>query len=182
LFEGGEWGEDSEISLTVSAIGNYGLTSSFLGIAEAAHRQAVTMAKKRTKAPSGRPIAERPGIQRLVAETEIDLATSRALVERTGRLLDEVFVAHPALEATIDVLHEVHQQLQCTKFVVNRLAIEIVDRALTISGGSGYMQGSSLARLYRDVRAGPFMQPYSPNEVHEYVGKVALGLEPVVSC
>ncbi len=172
------WGEESPMSLQIGTAGNIGLLGAFLGIAEAAADLVVHMARTRTKAPTGRPIAERHGIQHQVAEMEIDLETCRAVVERAGRLVDGVLFDPPPGDVGLDRLHELSAAFQCAKMVANRKAIEVVDRALTISGGAGYLTANPLSRLYRDVRAGPFMQPLSPNEAYEYVGKVTLGLPP----
>jgi len=179
FFSGGAWGEDSVFGLTILTGSNLSLLGPFIGIAESARDRVVDMARRRTKAPSNRPIAERPGIQQLVAEMDVDLAAARAILERTTLMFDRAVLDGPI--PTLDEMHELHQQLQCAKLVVNRNAINVVDRALTVSGGAGYMSGNPLARQYRDVRAGPFMQPFSPNEAHEYIGKVALGLPPEVS-
>jgi len=41
--------------------------------------------------------------------------------------------------------------------------------------GAGYVNGSALARAYRDVRAGSFMHPLGANRAYDYLGQVALG-------
>ena len=95
-----------------------------------------------------------------------------------GRLLDHHELERHQSEVAIDELHELHREFQCAKLFVNRKCIDVVDRSLTISGGAGYLSNNALSRLYRDVRAGPFMQPLSPNEAYEYIGQVALGIPP----
>ena len=81
-------------------------------------------------------------------------------------------------DATWERGHELMTDYQTAKLVVNKHAIEIVSQAMDLSGGGGFMARNPLSRLYRDVRAGPFMQPYSPIDAREYMGKVLLGHYP----
>ena len=66
----------------------------------------------------------------------------------------------------------------CAKKFVMETSGVIVNRAITLFGGGGFLAGSTLARLYRDVRAGPLMQPWADNQAIEFIGKVSLGLDP----
>ena len=56
----------------------------------------------------------------------------------------------------------------------------IVDRALALSGGAGYLSAHPLSRAYRDVRAGAFMHPLGANRAYDLLGDVALGRELVL--
>lgn len=176
LVDTGPWGQYTERYLAGNAVGTLGLVAVFLGIAEAAREHVLAM----LKTGRGVRLADRRSIQHLVAEIEIRIATSRAMIARTGTTLDSFFQAHDVGPMPMNGLHELMKDFQCTKWVVTRKAIEVVDLALTASGGAGYLSKSPLSRLYRDVRAGPFMQPFSPTEALEYIGKVTLGLDPVV--
>jgi alkylation response protein AidB-like acyl-CoA dehydrogenase len=140
------------------------LVGAALGIAERAQELTAQPA-------AGRPV--RPEVARLVAENEVDLAVSRAAVGRVAALLDKHLPGEPPGPR----LHELMSQVQCVNVAVKRAAIAIVDRALTVSGGRGYLSSSPLSRLYRDVRAGPFMQPFSALDAGEYIGRIRLGLE-----
>jgi L-evernosamine nitrososynthase len=177
---GGTWGALTPTAITNILAGTSGLTGAFLGIAEEAHRLGIELVTTRKKAPSERGVASRPSIQHAIAESEIDLATSRGVIAHSAGLADDYYATHTNVDAGVEDLHGLFAQIQAAKTHVNAAAIRIVDRALTVSGGAGYMTANPLSRLYRDVRAGPFMQQYSPNEVYEYIGKVALRLDPTL--
>jgi alkylation response protein AidB-like acyl-CoA dehydrogenase len=104
----------------------------------------------------------------------------RSVLQRVSRLWDDYLDTHTDTYASLADAHELMAEYQCAKAIVEQNAIGAVDIALTASGGSGYLSAHPLSRLYRDVRAGPFMQPFSPVELYEYVGKVRLDREPVV--
>lgn len=72
----------------------------------------------------------------------------------------------------------VAQTAQAAKAFISQPAPRIVDRALALSGGAGYLNGSPLAHAYGDVRAGAFMHPLGDNRAYEFLGQVALGREP----
>ena len=172
----GPWGTWTEAYLLGEVVITLGLVAAFLGIAESARE--LILAALKTPRKSGRSPSDRFSIQHLVAEMEIDLAASRAMVTTTARHTDDFLIDYAMGVTPIGELHQLMKDFQCTKTFVNRKAIDIVDKALTASGGAGYMSVNPLSRLYRDVRAGPFMQPYSPNEAYEYIGRVVLGLDP----
>ena len=174
----GPWGGPSAGGLVGQTAGAHTLSAAFLGIAEAAHEVAVRMVRTRQKTPSTGPLAERAAVQRVVADSEIDLVSCRGTLERSAALADGLVFEVDGGFPPIDELHRLMAEAQAMKMHVQLRAVEVVDRALTLSGGSGYMSASPLSRYYRDVRAGPFMQQYSPIEAYEYIGKVALGLDP----
>jgi alkylation response protein AidB-like acyl-CoA dehydrogenase len=158
---------------------NLPLAATYLGVGEAARAHAV-QATTRRKGPSGKRLADRIPIQELMGAIEIDLAVCRATIERVGRLADAFLARYVTADPPAREANALMKESQCMKYVVNRKASEIVDRAMTVCGGGAYMNAHPLSRLYRDARAGPFMQPFSPYEAFEYIGKVALGLDPTI--
>jgi alkylation response protein AidB-like acyl-CoA dehydrogenase len=105
-----------------------------------------------------------------VAENAIELGACRATLSRAAALADE----------SDEPLVSLFAEAQAAKTFVNQAAARIVDRALGLSGGAGYLNGNPLARAYRDVRAGSFMQPLGANRAYDLLGDVALGREPAL--
>ena len=169
----GEWGVIGGTGvLELSGFGN-SLPACFLGIAESAQKIAIEMLGKR-KGASGKRMADRVPLQMLIGDNEIDLFAARAAIERIARVSDETA---PAADGSNPRLT---RESQAMKWTVEHAAMRIVNRAMTISGGAGFMTDHPLSRLYRDVRAGPFMQPFGEYEIAEYLGKSTLGITPAI--
>ncbi len=115
----------------------------------------------------------RPRMQ--VADSAVDLAVSRGVLSRAADLIDEHRAANPASDGTADELSALFADAQAAKAFVNEAAARVVDRALALSGGARYVNGSPLARAYRDVKAGSFMHPLGANRAYDYLAHVALG-------
>ncbi|HJN91568.1 MAG TPA: acyl-CoA dehydrogenase family protein [Dehalococcoidia bacterium] len=174
----GDWGGWNPGTLMGRTVSNLTLVAVFLGIAERARELAVESALAQTKSKLGGALSTSSGVQHLLGEIEIELAASRAILGDAASRLD-TFLADPDRpRPSLETMHGLMRDYQCAKWVVNQGAIRIVSRAMDICGGGAFMGGHELSRLYRDVRAGPFMQPFSPTEMHEYIGQVGLGILP----
>ena len=171
------WGAWNEGILVSTGVINLALTSVFLGIAESARDVAIETAKAIRTGPNKDSLSHNSSIRQTIAEIEIELAASRAVLGRSATFADEFLGGHADGDMPFEDLKDLAKDIQCSKWTITRRAIDIVDKAMTVSGGSGYLASSVLSRLYRDVRAGPFMQPFSPNEAFDFIGKVTLGLD-----
>jgi len=113
----------------------------------------------------------------LVADNAVDLAAARGILSRAAALIDRHRAANPASDGSAEELAALFAEAQAAKAFVNEAAARIVDRALALSGGAGYVNGSPLARAYRDVKAGSFMHPLGANRAYDHLARVALGEE-----
>jgi alkylation response protein AidB-like acyl-CoA dehydrogenase len=104
------------------------------------------------------------------------LHTARGVLASTVAAADAYAAAHVMGQHDGHELDELFSQFLATKLVVNRACMEAVDGAMTMVGGASYLSGHPLSRLYRDVRAGPPMQP-GPTECWSYLGHAAVGMK-----
>ena len=111
----------------------------------------------------------------------MDLTLARASLDRGAALIDEHEAAYPGTAGDPGDITALFVEAQAVKTVVGEASGRVVERSLAMTGGGGYLNGHPIARAYRDVRAGTFMNPLAANRAYEVVGMAALGLDPSLS-
>ena len=109
------------------------------GAAERALTLATEWASERVQ--FGRPIIENQMIGAMIADSVCDIALCRALTHQI------------AWEADAGMSRKLlHAKAAMVKLTASEAAGRVVDRAVQIFGGRGYMRENPVERLYRDIR------------------------------
>jgi alkylation response protein AidB-like acyl-CoA dehydrogenase len=124
------------IMMSVLDKGRIGIGSLAVGIAQAGLEAALDYAK--TRKQFGKPIAENQGLQWILADMQKDISAARALVHRAAMVMD---AGHPA---TMDC--------SIAKCFAGDCAVAHTANAVQVFGGSGYIRGFEVERLYRDAK------------------------------
>jgi acyl-CoA dehydrogenase len=108
------------------------------GLAARALEEAVRWAQARRQ--FGRSLASFQATQMALAEMHVELEAARLLVRRAAWLGDRG-------------AERITAEAAAAKLFATEAAQRIVDRAVQIHGGQGVMRGTTVERLYREVRA-----------------------------
>lgn len=118
------------------SVGRLGISAQALGIAQGAMDEAVKYVKARRQ--FGKPLAKFQNTQFVLAEMETKLCAMRHLVYDAAYKMD---MGEPADKAA-----------SMAKLFASEEAKFIVDKALQLHGGYGYIKDYSVERMYRDIR------------------------------
>ena len=157
----GKEGQGFKIAMATLDGGRIGIASQALGIAQGAFESAVAYAKERVQ--FDKPIAFQQSISFKIA----DMATKL----RCARLL--VYSAADLKEA-----HEPYgMESAMAKQYASDIALEVTNDALQIFGGTGYLKGMDVERMYRDAKITTIYE--GTNEIQRVViASHILGKEP----
>jgi hypothetical protein len=151
----GEIGKGHIVALNVLNMGRFALGAGNLGGAKRALQEAVTYAKKRVQ--FGKPIAEFGLIKYKIAEMAIQSFIMESMVYRTGGLTDRILgpIDRHAEDVGMQMangIEEYNIEDSINKVFCSEMTGYIVDEAVQIHGGYGYIHDYPVERGYRDVR------------------------------
>jgi acyl-CoA dehydrogenase len=123
-------------ALKILTRGRATLAARCVGGMERCLEESVRFARQRVT--MGKPIAEHQLIQAYLAEMATDLSAARELTYRAARLSDAG--------------RTVIKEAAIAKLFATEAFARVVDKAVQIHGGSGYMKDVAVERFYRDAR------------------------------
>lgn len=147
----GQFGAGFITAMKTLDIGRVTLGAGCLGAAREALKMSVEFAKKRVQ--FGVPIAEKQAVQWMIAEMAADIYAMENMVYRTAWMCDRgtKFTKESAI---------------CKMFCSEALD-RVVDKAVQIHGGLGYMADYPIERFYRDARINRIFE--GTNEIQRMV-------------
>ena len=132
----GQEGEGFKIAMTALDGGRIGVAFQALGIGQACLEEAIRYAKVREQ--FGRPLADQPVIQSMIADMGTELEAARLLGFRAAWMKDQ---GRP-----------ITKEAAMAKLYAAEAAGRVADLALQIHGSYGYVKEYPIERYYRDVR------------------------------
>ena len=132
----GEENRGFHIMMSVLDKGRVGIASLAVGIAQAGLEAALDYAQ--TRKQFGKPIVDNQGLQWMLADMAKDIQAARLLVRDAAERLDS---GAPATAAC-----------SMAKCFAGDIAVQHTANAVQIFGGSGYIRGFEVERLYRDAK------------------------------
>ncbi len=132
----GEIGRGFYMMMSVLEKGRIGIASLAVGIAEASLQAAVEYAKSRKQ--FNQAISAFQGVQFILADMAKDIQAARLLVRDAALKMDEGLAATAASSMA--------------KCFASDMAVKHTANGVQIFGGSGYIRGFEVERLYRDAK------------------------------
>jgi alkylation response protein AidB-like acyl-CoA dehydrogenase len=151
----GEIGKGHVVALNVLNMGRFALGAGAVGGCKRAMQEAVGYAKKRVQ--FGKPIAEFGLIKHKIAEMAIQAFIMESMVYRTGGLTELILQRIDRHAADVGMqmangIEEYNIEDSINKIFCSEMAGYIVDEAVQIHGGYGYIHDYPVERGYRDAR------------------------------
>ena len=159
----GEVGKGFHVAMTALDVGRVSLGAASLGGIEAATSAALDFAKNRTQ--FGLPIVEHQAIQFKLADMAMKADALRFLVYHAAARQDRMGT-DPARWGRLE-RQEKTREAAAVKCLASEWASEVVDEALQIHGGLGYIRGTPIERAYRDARISEIFE--GTNEIQRLV-------------
>jgi acyl-CoA dehydrogenase len=159
----GEVGKGFHVAMTALDVGRVSLGAASLGGMQAATSQALDFAKNRTQ--FGLPISEYEVIQFKLADMAMKIQALRYLVYHAAAHQDRMG-PDPKTWGRLERVDKTRESA-IVKCLASEWAGEVIDEALQIHGGLGYIRGTPIERAYRDARISEIFE--GTNEIQRLV-------------